>query len=129
MVETNKQNQTVRPGEHYKTPGAMNWFVGDFLAHDEVLGLKVVTGRPLPDLEAGQKKASGKGDLVIGKKGELEATSDGLIELREEIYPINKAQNVLEGSVVIVRSWQRIKFPTACLTAYTKASANCVDVM
>ena len=100
-VET-KQNQTVRPGEHYKTPGAMNWFVGNFLAHNEVLGLKVVTGHSLPVLEASQKKARGKCDLVIGKKVELEVTSDaydfalGLIELKQDIYPINKAQNVLE---------------------------------
>uniref|UniRef100_A0A7S3DUH0 Uncharacterized protein n=1 Tax=Entomoneis paludosa TaxID=265537 RepID=A0A7S3DUH0_9STRA len=77
--------------------------VDNFLAHhDEILGLKVVTGHPLPVLKGNGKKSSGKGDLVIGKKLELEATNDaydfalGLIELTQDIYPINKAQNVLE---------------------------------
>jgi hypothetical protein len=100
-VET-KHNQTVRPGEHCKTPGAMKWFVESFLANDKVLGLKVVTGHPLPVLEGNEKKSGGKGDLVIGKKLELLATNDpydfafGLIELKQDNQQIEKSQNVLE---------------------------------
>lgn len=101
MVNT-KDDDTVRPGEHFQTPGAKNWFMENFLAHEEAYGLKVVTGHRLPDIRGNRKKARGKGDLVIGKKVELEATPDaydfamGLIELKQEIYPIKKAQNVLE---------------------------------
>lgn len=100
-VET-KHNQSARPAKQYKTPGALNWFVENFLPPNEMLGVKVVTGHPLPALKGNKKKSRGKGDVVIGKKLELEVTEDaydfafGLIELRQDIYPINKGQNVLE---------------------------------
>ena len=99
---TTKDNESVRPGEHYKTPQAKEWFVTNFLTRDNEYGLKVVTGNALPELRGISKKATGKSDLVIGKKVELEATSDaydfafGLVELKQDIYAINKGQNVLE---------------------------------
>ena len=69
------QNQTVRPGEHLKTPGAINWFVKNVLARDEVLDLKVVPGHPLPVLKAILKMSNGKAILVIGTKRKLELES------------------------------------------------------
>ena len=102
-VET-KDNEVVRPGENYKTKGAMDWVLQNFLRSDDMFGLKVVTGSALPELRGHTKKANGKSDLVIGKKAELQiATATdpydfafGLIELKQDIYYINKGQNVLE---------------------------------
>ena len=102
-VET-KDNEVVRPGENYKTKGAMDWVLQNFLRSDDIFGLKVVTGSALPELRGHTKKANGKSDLVIGKKAELQiATATdpydfafGLIELKQDIYYINKGQNVLE---------------------------------
>ena len=99
---TTQGNESVRTGEHYKTPKAMEWFEENFLTTDSLYGLKVVTGKALPELKGNGKKATGKSDLVIGKKAELQATSDaydfafGLVELKQDIYDINKGQNVLE---------------------------------
>jgi len=75
-----------------------------FLGSDEVLGLKTVTGCSLPVLKGNQRKATGKGDLIVGKRKELELASStetytfsfGHIELKEDIYPIKTAQNILE---------------------------------
>jgi hypothetical protein len=61
-----------------------------------------VTACALPELTGHRKKANGKTDLVIGKKDELEIASDaydfafGIVELKPDIYPIKKAQNILE---------------------------------
>lgn len=61
-----------------------------------------MNGNALPELRGHTKKATWKSDLVIGKKEELQVTSDpydfafGLVELKQDMYPINKGQNVLE---------------------------------
>ena len=100
-VET-KDNEVLRPGEHYKTKGAKDWFLQNFLLSDDIFGLKIVTGSALPELRGHTKKANGKSDLVIGKKAELQIAADpydfafGLIELEHDVYDINKGQNVLE---------------------------------
>jgi hypothetical protein len=100
-IET-KDDQQLRPGEHFKTSNARDWFLQNFLAQDKVFGLKVVTGCSLPELTGHHKKANGKTDLVIGKKDELDISSDaydfafGIIELKQDIYPIKKGQNILE---------------------------------
>ena len=100
-LETN-DTKVVRPGEHYKTPFAKAWFSRNFLLPDDMFGLKVVTGSSLPELRGHTKKANGKSDLVIGKKVELQVAPDpydfafGLIELKQDIFNLNKGQNILE---------------------------------
>lgn len=105
-VET-RQHQNVRLTEHQQTPGAKDWLVRHFLAHDEVWAIKVVTGAFLPELKMGGRKSTGKGDLMIGKKTEVLSYTDtpygyafGLIELKQDVHSIKAAQNVLELAAV-----------------------------
>ena len=62
----------------------------------------MVTSLPLPLLKANNRSTIGKGDIVIGKKDNLEIAvtpyeqAHGLIELKTSESSINPAQNVLE---------------------------------
>ena len=83
-----KQGDIVKIGEHQGTPGARNWFRGHFLSSETALELKTVTGQRLPLLRANGKSAAGKGDLVVGRKAELDVAASpyehafGLVELK-----------------------------------------------
>lgn len=104
-VETLDQG-TVEMGEQQGTSSARNWFHMNFLSGSDLetegYCIKVATGSPLPQLKAGGKKATGKGDMVIGIKTSIELSDNvyeqvpGLIELKTDETNINVGQIILE---------------------------------
>ena len=99
-IQTNS-GEVWNKGEHRGTPGALEWLKEHFLDTNGAYELKVVTGASLPKVKGNRKSATGKADISIGAKSDINFGDTytfvrGLIELKTDKYPLKTGQNLLE---------------------------------
>ena len=87
--------------EHRGTPGALEWLKEHFLDTNGAYELKVVTGASLPKVKGNRRSATGKADIAIGTKSDINYGDTytfvrGLIELKTDKSPLKTGQNLLE---------------------------------
>lgn len=96
-----KTGQVWSKSEHRGTPGALEWLKEQFLDTNGAYELKVVNGASLPKVKGNRKSATGKADIAIGTKSDINFGDTytfvrGLVELKTDKYPLKTGQNLLE---------------------------------
>ena len=99
-IQTNS-GEVWSKSEHRGTPGALEWLKEHFLDTNGAYELKVVTGASLPKVKGNRKSATGKADIAIGTKSDINYGDTytfvrGLIELKTDKSPLKTGQNLLE---------------------------------
>ena len=104
QYEWNIQTKTGKvwsESKHRGTTGALQWLKDQVLDTNGPYKLKIVSGVSLPKVKGNQKSTTGKANIAIGTKSDINFGNvftfvKGPVELKTNKYPLKTGQNLLE---------------------------------